>query len=32
VYKLYAESFRDAEHLARIVAEAREMVGRVLSG
>jgi phosphoglucomutase len=30
VYKLYAESFRDAEHLARIVAEAREMVGRVL--
>jgi phosphoglucomutase len=32
VYKLYAESFRDAEHLARIVAEAREMVGRVLGG
>jgi phosphoglucomutase len=32
VYKLYAESFRDAEHLARIVAEAREMVGRVLAG
>jgi phosphoglucomutase len=32
VYKLYAESFRDAEHLALIVAEAREMVGRVLSG
>ena len=31
VYKLYAESFRDAGHLARIVAEAREMVGRVLS-
>jgi phosphoglucomutase len=31
VYKLYAESFRDAEHLGRVVAEAREMVGRVLS-
>jgi phosphoglucomutase len=30
VYKLYAESFRDAEHLARLVAEAREMVSRVL--
>ena len=30
VYKLYAESFRDAEHLARLVAEAQAMVGRVL--
>jgi phosphoglucomutase len=30
VYKLYAESFRDAEHLHRIVAEARAMVGGVL--
>jgi phosphoglucomutase len=30
VYKLYAESFRDADHLARLVAEAQEMVGRVL--
>ena len=30
VYKLYAESFRDAGHLERLVAEAREMVGRVL--
>jgi phosphoglucomutase len=30
VYKLYAESFRDAEHLARLVSEAQEMVGRVL--
>ena len=30
VYKLYAESFRDATHLARIVEEARAMVGRVL--
>jgi phosphoglucomutase len=32
VYKLYAESFRDAEHLERIVAEAGAMVGRVLAG
>jgi phosphoglucomutase len=32
VYKLYAESFRDEAHLTRIVAEAREMVGRVLRG
>jgi phosphoglucomutase len=31
VYKLYAESFRDAAHLARIVEEARAMVGRVLA-
>ena len=31
VYKLYAESFRNASHLERIVAEAREMVGRVLA-
>jgi phosphoglucomutase len=30
VYKLYAESFRDAGHLERIVAEAREMVASVL--
>ena len=30
VYKLYAESFRDAEHLARVVREAREIVGGVL--
>jgi phosphoglucomutase len=30
VYKLYAESFRDAEHLERLMAEAREIVGRVL--
>lgn len=30
VYKLYAESFRDAEHLARLVAEAQAMVGAVL--
>jgi len=31
VYKLYAESFRDAEHLARLVEEAREILGRVLA-
>jgi phosphoglucomutase len=30
VYKLYAESFRDAEHLARIVAEAQAMVSAIL--
>jgi len=30
VYKLYAESFRDAEHLQRIVEEARAMLARVL--
>jgi len=32
VYKLYAESFRDAAHLKRIVAEAKEILGRVLAG
>jgi phosphoglucomutase len=31
VYKLYAESFRDADHLARLVEEARQMVGKVLA-
>ncbi|HEX3274440.1 MAG TPA: phosphoglucomutase (alpha-D-glucose-1,6-bisphosphate-dependent) [Gemmatimonadales bacterium] len=31
VYKLYAESFRDADHLARLVEEARAMIGRVLA-
>ena len=31
VYKLYAESFLDAEHLERLMAEAREIVGRVLA-
>ncbi|MDQ3136032.1 MAG: phosphoglucomutase (alpha-D-glucose-1,6-bisphosphate-dependent) [Gemmatimonadota bacterium] len=31
VYKLYAESFRDAGHLERIVEEARGMVGGVIS-
>jgi phosphoglucomutase len=32
VYKLYAESFRDAAHLARIVEEAKAILGSVLSG
>ena len=32
VYKLYAESFRDAAHLERIVTEAREIVRGVLAG
>jgi phosphoglucomutase len=32
VYKLYAESFQGPAHLARIVAEAKQMVGRVLDG
>ena len=31
IYKLYAESFRDDEHLQRIVTEAREIVGHALS-
>lgn len=32
IYKLYAESFVDEEHLARIVEEARAIVGRALAG
>jgi len=32
VYKVYAESFRDAAHLQRIVDEAREMLADVLGG
>lgn len=32
IYKIYAESFRDAAHLDRIVAEAREIVGATLAG
>jgi phosphoglucomutase len=32
VYKIYAESFRGAEHLAQVQQEARELVGRVLGG
>jgi phosphoglucomutase len=31
VYKLYAESFRDQAHLARIVEEARQLLKAVLS-
>ncbi|MGW0006708.1 phosphoglucomutase (alpha-D-glucose-1,6-bisphosphate-dependent) [Nocardia grenadensis] len=30
-YKIYAESFHGAEHLAQVQEEAREMVGRVLA-
>jgi phosphoglucomutase len=29
VYKIYAESFRGTEHLARIQAEAQDIVGAV---
>jgi len=32
IYKVYAESFRDQSHLARIVAEAQEIVKQTLSG
>ena len=31
IYKLYAESFRDEEHLQRIVAEARQIVSHALN-
>ena len=31
VYKLYAESFRGREHLARIQAEAQELIGAALA-
>jgi phosphoglucomutase len=31
VYKIYAESFQGPEHLARVQAEAREVVGAALS-
>ena len=30
VYKIYAESFRDGEHLKRIQGEAQAMIGQVL--
>jgi phosphoglucomutase len=30
VYKIYAESFRGADHLARIVDEARDIVSHAL--
>ena len=32
IYKIYAESFRGADHLARIQSEAVELVGDVLAG
>jgi phosphoglucomutase len=32
VYKIYAESFRGPSHLAAIVTEAQEIVGRALEG
>ena len=32
VYKIYAESFRDEQHLAAIVAEAQEIVRAALRG
>ena len=31
-YKIYAESLRDADHLAQIQAEAREVVDAALRG
>jgi phosphoglucomutase len=31
IYKIYAESFRDQDHLAQIQAEAQTIVGRVIS-
>ena len=30
IYKIYAESFKSAEHLQAIVKEAREIVGAAL--
>jgi phosphoglucomutase len=32
LYKVYAESFRDAQHLERIVAEAQDIVRHALEG
>ncbi len=32
IYKLYAESFTGAEHLAQIVREAQDIVGAALRG
>ncbi len=32
VYKIYAESFRGADHLAQVQAEAKEVVGAALGG
>ena len=32
IYKIYAESFRDLDHLRRIQTEAQAIVGQVISG
>jgi phosphoglucomutase len=32
IYKIYAESFKDAQHLEAIVAEAREIVRQAMAG
>ena len=32
IYKIYAESFRGADHLRRILAEAQAVVGAALAG
>jgi phosphoglucomutase len=32
IYKIYAESFRDAAHLDRLVAEAQRIVDAALAG
>jgi phosphoglucomutase len=32
IYKIYAESFKDEQHLDAIVAEAQEMVHNALAG
>jgi phosphoglucomutase len=32
IYKIYAESFRDADHLSRIVAEAQSIVSAAIGG
>ena len=32
IYKIYAESFRDEQHLQQIVAEAQRIVGAALAG
>ena len=32
VYKIYAESFQGADHLAQVQAEAREVVSAALGG
>ena len=32
IYKIYAESFRDEEHLQAIVSEAQQIVNNALGG